>query len=434
VKVKLIEKGSLAEKYSIKPGEQITQINSAPIQDSIDYRFQSSDESLNLKIKDKSGTTRAIRILKKPDQDLGITFEEKRYRGCGNKCIFCFVHQLPRGLRKPLYFKDEDYRLSFLHGNFVTLTNLSEQDIRRIIKQRLSPLYVSVHSTDEALRKKILGNPKAPDILPLIRRLAENRIELHAQIVLCPRVNDGAYLERTVYDLSAFFPQVRSLAVVPVGLTRFRKGLPRLKPVSKDYSRKLVKSVERWQGYFRKRYKSNFIYAADEFYLLAELDIPPRNYYDELYQVENGVGMVREFLDNFEKKERLLPDRLKEKLGLSLVTGVLANKFMNGQILRRLKQISNLQVNLIPVHNHFLGKRITVSGLLTGGDILNTLRKSEYRNLVMLPPNCLNTDGLFLDALKPLDLEKEIGARIVAGSYDIVGSLLKIFRSRSLGV
>ena len=434
MKIKSVEKGSLADKYSIHPGNEILEINNSPIEDFIDYKFQSSDEKLDLRIKDKSGRIRGVRIVKKPDQDLGIVFEEKRYHGCGNKCIFCFVHQLPKGLRKLLYFKDEDYRLSFLHGNFITLTNLSEQDIQRIIKQRLSPLYVSVHTTDESLRKKILGNPKAPDILPSIRRLTENRIELHTQIVICPEVNDGHYLEKTVNDLSLFYPWVKSSAIVPVGLTRFRKGLPRLKPVDKKYSRILIKSVERWQAYFRRKYKSNFVYAADEFYLLAGLDIPPKKYYDEFYQVENGVGMVWEFLDSFKRKEKLLPRSLKHKFSLTLVTGELANKFMRSQILGGLKQIKNLNVNLAPVKNDFFGKSITVSGLLTGGDILRTLKKSKHGESVMLPPNCLNTDGLFLDDLKPLNLEKELGVKIVTGSYDIVGSLRKTLQTQTPGV
>lgn len=432
MKITSVEKGSLADKYSIQLGDEILEINKFPIKDFIDYKFQSSDEKLDLRIKDKSGRIRGVRIVKKPDQDLGIAFEEKRYRGCGNKCIFCFVHQLPRGLRKPLYFKDEDYRLSFLHGNFITLTNLSEQDIQRIIKQRLSPLYVSVHTTDESLRKKVLGNAKAPHILPLIRRLTENRIELHTQIVICPEVNDGHYLEKTVYDLSLFYPRVKSLAIVPVGLTRFRKGLPRLKPVNKEYARKLIKSVERWQAHFRRKYKSNFLYAADEFYLSAGLDIPPKKYYDEFYQVENGVGMVREFLDTFRRKEKSLPQSIKSKFSLTLVTGMLANKFLRSHILNRLKQIRNFKVNLIPVKNNFLGKSVTVTGLLTGKDIIHTLRKSEYGDLVMLPPNCLNSDGLFLDDLNPEDLEKKLRVKTAVGSYDLVKSLLSAFRGTPL--
>jgi len=434
VKIKSVEKRSLASKYLIQPGNEILEINKSSIKDFIDYKFQSSDEILNLRIKDKSGRIRGVRIVKKTDQDLGLTFEEKKYRGCGNKCIFCFVHQLPQGLRKALYFKDEDYRLSFLHGNFITLTNLSEQDIQRIIKQRLSPLYVSVHTTDESLRKKILGNAKAPDILPLIRRLTENRIELHTQVVLCPEINDGSHLGKTIYDLSRFYPQAKSLAIVPVGLTRFRKGLPRLKPVDREYSQKLIESVERWQSYFIKKYKSNFVYAADEFYLLAGLDIPPKKYYDEFYQIENGVGMVREFLDSFKRKEKLLPRSLKHKFSLTLVTGKLANKFMRSQILGGLKQIKNLNVNLAPVKNDFFGKSITVSGLLTGGDILRTLRKLEHGELVMLPPNCLNSDGLFLDDLKPLDLEKKLRVKTAVGSYDLVESLTGILPGKNFGV
>ncbi|HVP35992.1 MAG TPA: DUF512 domain-containing protein [Terriglobales bacterium] len=433
MKIKSVEKGSLAESHSISPGEEIVRINDLPINDFIDYKFQSSDEKLNLRIRDKSGRIRKIRIVKKPDQDLGITFEEKRYRGCGNKCIFCFVHQQPKGLRKSLYFKDEDYRLSFLHGNFITLTNLSENDIQRIIDQRLSPLYISVHTTDESLRRQILDNPKTPDILPLIRRLVGNRIELHTQVVLCPGINDEVYLEKTVYDLSTFFPQIKSLAVVPVGLTRFREKLPRLKSINKEYSRKLIKSIDCWQTYFWKKYKSRFVYAADEFYLLAGLDIPPRKYYDEFYQIENGVGMVREFLDNFQRKQRTLPHHLKSKSSLTLITGMLANKFLRDDILYNLKRIKNLDINVIPVKNDFFGKSVTVSGLLTGKDILKSLKKSKYAETVMLPPNCLNTDGLFLDELKPSDLENELSVKVVTGSYDMVGSLKKIFRRRSIG-
>ncbi|OGC81372.1 MAG: hypothetical protein A2W07_06425 [candidate division Zixibacteria bacterium RBG_16_43_9] len=434
MKIKSVEKGGLADKHSIQPGDEIQEINNSPIEDFIDYKFQSSDEILNLRIKDKSGRIRGVRIVKKTDQDLGITFEEKKYRGCGNKCIFCFVHQLPEGLRKPLYFKDEDYRLSFLHGNFITLTNLSEQDIQRIIKQRLSPLYVSVHTTDESLRKQILGNPKAPDILPLIHRLTENRIELHTQIVLCPGVNNGPYLEKTVYDLSLFYPWVKSLAIVPVGLTKYRKGLPRLKPVDREYSRKLIKSVKRWQSYFRRKYKSNFVYVADEFYLLAGLDIPPKKYYDEFYQVENGVGMVRKFLDTFERKDKLLPWKLKHRFHLTLVTGMLAYRFLSGHIFNRLKQIKHLRVNLTPVKNDFLGKSVTVSGLLSGKDILRTLKKSKHGESIMLPPNCLNSDGLFLDDLKPSDLEKKLRVKIAVGSYDLVKSLLSLLSERNSGV
>jgi len=434
VKIKSVESKSIAEKYSILPEDEILEINAHTIKDSIDYKYYSSEEKLNLKIKDKSGKIKKVKITKNPDQDLGITFEEKKYRGCGNKCIFCFIDQLPKGLRKPLYFKDEDYRLSFLHGNFITLTNLTGQDIQRIINQRLSPLYISVHTTDESLRNKMLGNPKAPDIMPLIQRLAEHRIQTHTQIVLCPEINDGAYLEKSVYELSLFYPWVKSLAIVPVGLTKFRKGLAELKTANKRYSKQIICLVDKWQRYFREKYESNFVYAADEFYLLAGLDIPAKKYYDEFYQIENGVGLVREFLDDFKRKQRFLPRSLKYKYRLTLVTGELAYKFMSGYILNRLKKIKNLKVNLVNVKNNFLGESVTVTGLLSGGDILKALKKSGKSDLIMLPPNCLNPDGSFLDNLKPADLEKELCIKIVKGSYDLVESLKNISPISKSGV
>jgi len=434
VKIRAVERKSLAERYSILTGEEILEINNSSIKDLIEYKFHSSEKKLKLKIKSKSGIIRVVTLTKKPDQDLGIAFEEKRYRGCPNKCIFCFIDQLPKGLRKPLYFRDEDFRLSFLHGNFITLTNLSEQDIQRIINQRLSPLYISVHTTNESLRKKMLGNPEAPEIIPLIRRLAEHRIQMHTQIVLCPEINDGAYLEKSVYELSLFYPWVKSLAIVPVGLTRFRKGLPELKAANKEYAKRLIRLVDHWQLYFRKKYESNFVYAADEFYLLAGLDIPTKKYYDEFYQIENGVGLVREFLDDFKRKQRFLPRSLKYKYRLTLVTGGLAYKFMSGYILDRLKKIKNLKVNLVKVKNNFLGESVTVTGLLSGGDILKALKKSGESDLIMLPPNCLNPDGYFLDNLKPADLEKKLCMKIVKGSYDLVESLKNTSPEKNSGV
>ena len=442
MKVLKIEERSLAKKFGISPGEDLLEINGYPIRDILDYKFHSAEETLVLKLKDPKGNFKELKIRKKPDEDLEIVFEENRYRACGNKCIFCFVDQLPKGLRKSLYFKDEDYRLSFLFGNFITLTNIKEKDIKRIFEQKISPLYVSVHTTDEDLRKKMLGNSRIPDIIPLIKRLTDNKIELHTQIVLCPGINDGKHLEKTVFDLAPFYPGVKSIAIVPVGLTKFRDGLLKINPVSKKEALEIVEKVYQWQEVFRKTFGEGFVYCADEFFLStrdaqkciglkrssrkAGLDIPFKRYYDDFYQIENGVGLVRKFLDDFEKNQKILPNRIEKKLNSILVTGKLAEKFIKEKIEKRLNQIVNLKVTTIGARNDFLGSSITVSGLLSGRDILKSLkgrRKIMEKEIIILPPDCLNSDGLFLDDLSLEDLERELEKKVVLGSYDIVQTI-----------
>jgi len=425
-----VEKDSLAQKHHIFPGDDIIKINNKFLRDVIDYRYSSSEEELELLVKDKKRRTKKIRIKKRLDQDLGIVLKEDRYRRCPNKCIFCFVDQLPEGLRKSLYLKDEDYRLSFLHGNFITLTNLSDDDIKRIAKQRISPLYVSVHTTDPDLRKEMLGNPKIPDILPLIQKLTKNRIELHTQIVLCPGINDGDKLKKTVYDLASFYPYVRSVAIVPVGLTRFRENLPRIKGVSKSYSKKIIKLVKRWQRQFRGKFKENFVYLSDEFFLKAGIDIPGTRYYDDFYQIENGVGLVRKFLDDFKKTSKILPDRLKRKTDITMITGKLSAKFLRKIINDKIKRIKNLKIKIVEVKNEFFGHVVTVSGLLVSKDIINALEKEKkLGNIILLPPNCVNTDNKFLDNLTPQDLQKRFKRKVVVSSYDFAGTFLDLLKT-----
>jgi putative radical SAM enzyme (TIGR03279 family) len=427
MKIKSIKNGSIAILHNTSAGDELLQINGHPINDIIDYKFFSTDHLLNLKLKSKEGRIKRVEIRKQPDEDLGLEFYPIKYKSCNNNCIFCFVHQLPKGLRKVLYFKDEDFRLSFLHGNFITLTNTSNQDIKRIIKQRLSPLYISVHTTDEKLRKKILSNPQIPEIMPLIERLAQGRIEMHTQIVLCPGINDGEYLKKSIKDLSVFYPYVKSLALVPVGLTKFRNKLPKIQPVDKAYSRKVIQLVGGWQKFFRKKWGDGFVYAADEFFTKADLDIPHKRYYDEFYQVENGVGMMRQFLDKYKIQHRLLPRSLKKNLNVTLVTGVSAFRLIKQMIEQKINSMSDLKIRPVTVKNDFFGHTVTVTGLLTGADMLNTLRKQQnLSKIILLPPNCINQDGLFLDDLTPQDLEKELGRKVAIGSYDLVESLAKI--------
>ncbi|MFQ6031538.1 MAG: DUF512 domain-containing protein [Candidatus Zixiibacteriota bacterium] len=418
--------------HTIFPEDELLEINGHPINDIIDYKFYSSEPILTLKLQDKRGKRKKIRLRKKADQDLGLEFREIRYRRCKNNCIFCFVHQLPRGMRKSLYFKDEDFRLSFLHGNFITLTNTSDDDINRIIRQRLSPLYISVHTTDENLRKKIFSNQNIPDLMPAIRKLVEAGIELHTQIVLCPDVNDGEYLEKSVRELAAFYPYVKSLTLVPVGLTRHRKGLPKIKPVGKEYSLNIIKLVNGWQKIFRRKFKVGFVYASDEFFTKAQLDIPNKKYYDNFSQIENGVGMMRKFLDQFQTRQRVLPKSLKENFSIILLTGISAFRLIRKAMEDRLSTIQNLKIKLAVVKNVFFGSTVTVTGLLTGVDIINTLkRQKEMGDLILLPPNCINQDGLFLDDITPQELENEFKRKVIIGSYDLVETLTKIFNEKA---
>lgn len=427
MKIKSVKKGSIVSRRNLSPGDELLKINGRSVKDIIDYRFYSADQRLILKLRSRSGKPRTVQVNKEPDEDLGLEFYPIRYRSCTNKCIFCFVHQLPKGLRRALYFKDEDYRLSFLHGNFITLTNTSDEDLERIIRQRLSPLYISVHATDEVLRKRMLGNAEIPDIMPLIRRLAQGKIEMHAQIVLCPGINDGEHLEKSVNDLSAFYPFVKSLALVPVGLTRFRSRLPKIRPIGRTYSGRIMDLVARWQKVFRRKFGTGFVYAADEFFSKAGLGIPPKRYYDEFYQVENGVGMIRQFLDDFRSKQRLLPRRVKKDLRITLVTGVSAFGLINRLINEHLRTISGLKIKVVKVKNAFFGQSVTVTGLLAGTDIKTAVnRERTVGEVILLPPNCVNQDSLFLDDLSPRVLENELGRRVLLASDDLIESLAKL--------
>jgi putative radical SAM enzyme (TIGR03279 family) len=426
MKIKSIIEKSIASRRDISPGDELLSINQHSVKDLIDYKYYSSEDRLVLNLESKDGTIKRVRIEKQPDKDLGLEFDDIKYKSCKNNCIFCFVHQLPKGLRKALYFKDEDFRLSFLLGNFITLTNTSSNDIERIINQRLSPIYISIHTTDEGLRKRMLGNPSIPDIMPIIKRLAQAKIEMHTQIVLCPGINDGDYLRKSVQDLSAFYPYVKSVALVPVGLTKFRSRLPKIKPVTRAYAKDIIGMVNEWQKHFRKRWGSGFVYAADEFFTKAQLDIPAKGYYDEFYQIENGVGMMRQFMDTFRSKRKLLPKKLDKKLKITLVTGVSAFGMIKRIIDDYLSSIPGLSVHPVVVKNDFFGHSVTVTGLLVGEDILRALRKEKsLGEIILLPPNCVNEDGLFLDDLAPQDLERKLKGKVLIGSSDLVRDLME---------
>ncbi|MCK5119051.1 MAG: DUF512 domain-containing protein [Candidatus Latescibacteria bacterium] len=419
-----VQTGSPAEQLGIRVGDSLERINGHPARDVLDVWFRMADESAILELR-RDGEVFEVRIEEAEDRDLGLGFEEMTIRRCGNRCVFCFVDQLPPGMRPALYVKDEDVRLSFLHGGYVTLSDVSGEDIERIVEQRLSPLYISVHATDPQVRKRLLGRRGGVEVLATMQRLAAARIWMHTQIVLCPGINDGPELERTVRGLSDLFPHVRSIAVVPVGLTRHRDGLAPLKPVGRAEARRCIEQVTEWQEALLNRFGERLVYAADECYLAAGLEIPSAEDYEDFPQIENGVGMVRQFLDAFVAEEKRLPKGLKERLSLTLVTGRSAEGFLR-RIVARLEQMRGLSVRVVAVKNRFFGESITVSGLLTGQDILVALERETVGDAVLLPPNCVNEDGLLLDDQTPEEMGQALGVPVEVGSYDLVESVLSL--------
>jgi len=393
----------------IRPGDQLLTINNIEIKDIIDYRFNEADNALDLTFL-RADNTFDIHIDKEIDQQLGLEFETDRIIRCRNKCVFCFCFNNPKHLRRALYVKDDDYRYSFLHGSFITLTNLSESDIQRIITLRLSPLYISVHATDIETRRRLFGRPNTPPIIPLLRRLAENSIYFHCQVVVVPGYNDGDILYQTAADLAELKPYAQSLAIVPVGLTRFSR--PDLHSVGSKRSARLIDDT----ACFRRKYgdkENHFAYAADELFITTGVDIPQAAYYDDFPQIENGVGMVRDFLGTFPKKATA-------KIRGHWITGRSMAKIWQHYIFPKY----HLKLKLIPITNQLFGPRVTVSGLLAGQDILDKLKNIKLKGEpVILPPNCLNHDGLFIDDLTIADIKNKLGVAVIQGEYSFANTL-----------
>jgi len=425
LRVRAVDPEGIGAAVGILPGDVVERINGEALRDPIDYRFHVSDEEVLVRVR-RGPEVWEAEIEKDPDEDLGLAFEDMDILKCDNACVFCFLHQMPRGMRKALYYQDDDYRLSFLHGAYVTLTNLSEEEFQRIIDQRLSPVYISVHATDPDLRGQLLGRRGPDDILPRIRRLAVSGIQMHTQVVLCPGLNDGGHLKRTVFDLARWHPHVASVGIVPLGLTRYRKNLPQLDPVTPDLARHYIAQVEGWRPSLHRRLRTHFVYLSDEFYLMTGSPVPPPDYYDGFPLVENGVGMVRRFLDLFDERVGDLR-RPSRPARITLVTGVLAGGFLPG-LVDRLSRMAGLEVGLCVAQNRFFGDGITVSGLLTGADIRDALRASPPGDIALLPPNCVSYEGLFLDDLRPADLERDLRVRVVVGTYDLVESVERALR------
>ena len=411
----------------VRPGYSVTSVNGERVEDTVDFRYKTAEERVDIRFSDPTGREVAFQFEDWSAGDLGLTLDDHKIKFCKNDCIFCFVAQQPQGMRRRLYFRDEDYRLSFTHGNFVTLSNTTERDLERIIKQRLSPLYVSVHATDDTLRRCMLKNERLAPIVPRLKYLTDNGIEIHTQVVLCPGINDGPQLERTIDELGELAPGVVSLAVVPVGLTRYRADLPTLRTYTASEAGEIIDYVERRQYDFLATTGSRFVWPADEFYVAAERPFPRRAEYEEMHQFENGIGMAREFITNFNRRRRHLRG-LKSKRRALFLTGASAHPFFSAELLPFIRKELKLRVDLRPVPNHFWGESVTVSGLLTGQDMLTFARSQrDAFDVAVLPPNCLNSDDLFLDNLPLEQFRRVLDKPVLVGQYDLAATLREVF-------
>ncbi len=386
-----VEPGSIADELGIEAGDRLLAVNGQEIADVFEYRYLLVDEEITVLVEKPDGEEWEFDIEKEEHEDLGIEFTDAlmdEYRSCRNKCVFCFIDQLPRGMRQNLYFKDDDARLSFLHGNYITLTNMSEEDFRRVILYRLSPINISVQATNPELRCRMLSNRFAGGLMDRIRDLAEADIEMNTQIVLCKGYNDGEELDRSIRDLAAYIPQLRSLSVVPVGITKFRdepeRKLPKLDPFTKEEARKVLDQIHGWQKIFLEKYGTRFVFASDEWYIRAEEELPPAEYYEDYQQYENGVGMMRDFIDDVENYlVGLEGDDRKAKV--TMATGVLASPFMQALADEVSMKFPGITVQVKTIINNYFGPHITVAGLLTGTDILDQLKDVDLGDRLLLP-------------------------------------------------
>jgi putative radical SAM enzyme (TIGR03279 family) len=414
--------GSIAEELEIEPGDRLLSVNGNALRDIIDYNYFTGDDLLVLELEKADGELWELEVEREEGEPLGLSFPAPEPARCGNNCVFCFVHQLPKGLRKPLYVKDEDYRLSFLYGNYVTLANIGRVELERIKEQRLSPLYISVHATEPLLREQLLGKKGILPILEVMQELAEARIIMHTQIVLCPGLNDGEHFSRTVEDLALMYPSVASLAVVPVGLTGHRGKLPALTPVNGEFA---ASFIAEWGGKSQEladRLGEPFLFLADEFYIKGRVPFPALESYGDLPQLENGVGMIPLFLS---EAEQVLEDA--EHLGQGLVTVVTGESPYRylAEFLDRLSEVTGTSLVPVAVKNKLFGGAVTVTGLVSGRDIIDALQGVELGDLVLVPDVMIKEgEGVFLDDVTLEDLERELGKTVLVvestpfGIYD----------------
>jgi putative radical SAM enzyme (TIGR03279 family) len=411
VRVESVEPGSYAAELGFLVGDRLLSINDHEIIDLVDYHLHVETSHLLLGVLREDGDLWEFELEKDPQEDLGLALEHPPPHQCGNQCLFCFVHQLPKGMRRTLYIKDEDYRFSYLYGSYITLTNLTETDLQRIIRDQLSPLYISVHATEHSLRENLLGT-EIPEILPILTRLTSAGIKLHCQIVLCPGMNDGAALEQTIKDLAQLYPQVVSLAVVPVGLTKYRDKLPQLRKVTWQDATICLEMIHQHQKKFLSQHGGRFVYPADEFYLLAAQNLPSFSDYEDFHQLENGVGMIAKFrqqaLEVLQEIESLEVDKI------TLITGCLFQNELK-KFAEQLSSKAGVVLEVIAIKNDFFGPDVTVTGLITGTDLLDQLQGLTLGNGLLIPDVMLKDgNSFFLDDMSIEDIKSALHLPVIA--------------------
>ena len=424
--------GSIAEEMEIVVGDEIVSINGEEIEDIFDYQFLCENEYIEVGIRKESGEDWILEIDKDEDEDLGIKFENglmDDYHSCSNKCIFCFIDQMPPGMRKTLYFKDDDARLSFLQGNYVTLTNMSEKDIERIIKYNLSPINISFHTTNPELRCMMLNNRFAGKALEKAKRFYEAGLVMNGQIVLCKGVNDKDELERTISDLYEYLPYLQSVSIVPVGVTKYRDGLYKMDAWEKEDAEYLIDQVEKWQKKAYAQYGLHFVHASDEWYINANRQLPEAERYDGYLQIANGVGTMRSMIDEFEEELDNFKEFKENEERVTVVCGELPYAYIKMMADKLMNDHPHKEINVVPVKNRFFGESITVTGLLTGQDIVYALKNINLGNRVLLSENILKADEeIFLDDMTLNEFKEvlQVDVSIVqSNGYDFVDCILE---------
>lgn len=406
--ISAIHQGSLAEELELVPGDKIISINEQELTDIIDLSFALADEEIEMLIEHENGEQEIIAFEKDMDEELGAEFESAvfgKIRQCANNCYFCFVDQVAPNMRDSLYIKDDDYRLSFLYGNFVTMTNMGPRDLERIHRLHLSPLYISVHTTNPKLRGEMLRTKRGELIMEQLAKLNEADVEYHTQVVLCPGLNDGAELDRTIQDIISMQPCAKTLGVVPVGLTKFRENCYPLKTFDAQGAKKVIEQVRHWQEKMRKQTGKNFIYLSDEFYLLAGEPLPKAEEYDGFPQLDNGIGLTRNFIEQWKETE-INPNNYQKLLNLDIICGKSAGKVIKNLVDKL--NIDNLNANVLALENEFFGHEVTVTGLLTGQDIIKNLKQNKANRDGIIIPSCALREGedIFLDDYTLEDIKK----------------------------